>query len=995
MSHSTPPPRSASSLDPEVTGEVVATAASRLQSIVSALPDAILCMDRSWHMTYANREAIRISRLDPELFARFTFWELYPGLIGSEMERRYLLAMSSGKPDQFEFYYQPFGVWVDIHILPTEEGFALCYRDITARKQEQQRESNASRQIRQLFEAMPDGVVTIDPEWRFTFANQRALEILGRNDIVGGDIFALFPGNAREPFSSVYRDTMLTRAPHAFEAFNAEPLNRWFRVQAKPFEEGIIVFFSDVSERKAAELREQETARRLAEVLELTSDGVFTLDRSWRYTFINSSAKRVIDRDDALLGRNIWEEFPWAVGGPSWEIYHRSMDERVPGQVAVKFPDPDPRWLVIHSQPAPDGIVVFFRDITEQRSHDQIVRKQQDLLTTVQAASRLATWEFDLACGSIFWGPGAFEIFGHPHSQMSSLEELNRILLPGHAQRIAASIDRAVATGQSVLTEFAVKAADGSTIWIESRGHVFTAPDGSKRLRGMSIDATQRHLDQQDLVASEARYRVLADLNPQAIWMGEARGKITYANHNLLAYLRMTADELGTAKLLTAFKVTERTRLLRAWARSVRTGADFNIEALLCHGETGEYRYWQLRAAPVRDASGAILHWLGVGQDVHETKTYTAALRAEQMETERRRAELETLYATSPIGLALLDPVEFRFLNLNDREAEMLGAPREQLLGQPLSQIAPPEKLPGLFNLMRTAASGTPVRDQLLEGELASRPGERRAFSVNYAPIYNQDGTVRAISTASIEITHQKRAEAALIQSEKLAAVGRLASSISHEINNPLEAITNLLYLISLDPEIPGRMKVYVQMAQAELSRVSQIATQTLRFHRQAVAPTLVTPADLVDAVIRLYTGRLANSSIQVDTRYATSTAILCFENDIRQVLNNLIANAIDAMRRGGRLVIRAHDEVLQQDEAARPGVRITVADTGHGMSPETMSRIFEPFFTTKDLNGTGLGLWISAGIVERHHGRIRVRSSERPGRSGTVFSLFLPCDGR
>jgi signal transduction histidine kinase len=157
----------------------------------------------------------------------------------------------------------------------------------------------------------------------------------------------------------------------------------------------------------------------------------------------------------------------------------------------------------------------------------------------------------------------------------------------------------------------------------------------------------------------------------------------------------------------------------------------------------------------------------------------------------------------------------------------------------------------------------------------------------------------------------------------------------------------------------------------------------------------LVTPADLVDAVIRLYTGRLANSSIQVDTRYATSTAILCFENDIRQVLNNLIANAIDAMRRGGRLVIRAHDEVLQQDEAARPGVRITVADTGHGMSPETMSRIFEPFFTTKDLNGTGLGLWISAGIVERHHGRIRVRSSERPGRSGTVFSLFLPCDGR
>ena len=299
--------------------------------------------------------------------------------------------------------------------------------------------------------------------------------------------------------------------------------------------------------------------------------------------------------------------------------------------------------------------------------------------------------------------------------------------------------------------------------------------------------------------------------------------------------------------------------------------------------------------------------------------------------------------------------------------------------------------MPGLLEMMASVAAGTVIKDRLLEGELRARPGERRAWSVNYSPIFNEDGSIRAISTASVEITNLKKAEAALIQSEKLAAVGRLASSISHEINNPLEAITNLLYLVALDEKLPDELKVYVHMAQSEVSRVSQIATQTLRFHRQSVAPTAVSPRDLVEAVIRLYTGRLTNSNIRVDARYSTETKVLCFENDIRQVLNNLIANAIDAMRTGGRLLVRAHGSRDYGVEEGRPGVRITIADTGHGMTDAVVKRAFEPFFTTKDLQGTGLGLWISKGIVERHQGKLAVRSSTDPVRHGSVFTLFLP----
>jgi signal transduction histidine kinase len=300
--------------------------------------------------------------------------------------------------------------------------------------------------------------------------------------------------------------------------------------------------------------------------------------------------------------------------------------------------------------------------------------------------------------------------------------------------------------------------------------------------------------------------------------------------------------------------------------------------------------------------------------------------------------------------------------------------------------------IPGLREMFEQVARGEPIRDRLLEGEVVTRPGEHRYWSVNYHPVYANDGSIQAISAVSQEITRQKQAEAALIQSEKLAAVGRLATSISHEINNPLEAVTNILYLIATSEELPASLRNYVDVAQDEVARVSQIATQTLRFHRQSASQTSVQARTLVDPVLDLYQGRLSNSGIQVDARYTSRTPFLCFENDIRQVLNNLIANAIDAMRSGGRLIVRAHDAT--EHKTGKRGVRVTIADTGHGMSRATMARIFEPFYTTKDLNGTGLGLWISAEIMTRHGGRLTVRSSQNPTRRGTIFSLFLPLIG-
>jgi PAS domain S-box-containing protein len=255
--------------------------------------------------------------------------------------------------------------------------------------------------------------------------------------------------------------------------------------------------------------------------------------------------------------------------------------------------------------------------------------------------------------------------------------------------------------------------------------------------------------------------------------------------------------------------------------------------------------------------------------------------------------------------------------------------------------------------------------------------------------LYSPEGTPLRMIGINVDIHERRLTEETLIRTEKLTAVGRLAASIAHEINNPLESVTNLIYLARHSPH--DQAQVYLDQADIELRRVSLIANQTLRFHRQSSSPTSVTPEELFDGVIVIHQGRLTNSNIEVQRCFRETSRILCFENEIRQVLGNLVSNAIDAMPSGGCIFIRSYDAT--DWTSGRNGVKITVADTGSGMSPNTLNKLFEPFFTTKGSNGTGLGLWVSREIVTRHGGRISVRSRQDPPHIGTLFSLFLPLE--
>lgn len=251
-------------------------------------------------------------------------------------------------------------------------------------------------------------------------------------------------------------------------------------------------------------------------------------------------------------------------------------------------------------------------------------------------------------------------------------------------------------------------------------------------------------------------------------------------------------------------------------------------------------------------------------------------------------------------------------------------------------------------------------------------------------------GKVTGGVAVNTDVTLARLQDEALRKSEKLAAVGQLASSIAHEINNPLESITNLLYLVQ-ESDSMEEMKEYGRIAQNELSRVTEITLQTLRFHRQQSKPAEVDLADLLRTVTSLYTGRLLVRHLSMDMKLVDAPMVFCLEGEIRQVVNNLFRNALDAMGGGGRLMIRIHPQTDWIN--GNKGVRLTVADTGEGISPEMMEHLFEPFQTTKELMGTGLGLWVSKGIIDKHGGKIHTKT-RRGATHGTVFTIWLPVTG-
>src|SRR6185312_3805495 len=311
---------------------------------------------------------------------------------------------------------------------------------------------------------------------------------------------------------------------------------------------------------------------------------------------------------------------------------------------------------------------------------------------------------------------------------------------------------------------------------------------------------------------------------------------------------------------------------------------------------------------------------------------------------------------------------------LGDTDGRFCGSYK---LFRPDGSFMPHERCP-----MAEVVSGK-IPDARDQEVLIERPdGSRITVIVNIRPLKNERGEVTGGINCFYDITERKQAEAALIKSEKLAASGRLAAALAHEINNPLQAVTNLMDLLRRSPKIDAEDRVYANMAADELGRVTHLTRQSLSFYRETSSPVSIDMEEMVAAILNLYAKNIALKKIAMTSRFEAGGArINSYPGAIRQVLSTLLVNAMDAVRDGGTIAMRVHKS-FDRRGASIPGIRITMADDGAGIAQANLSRVFEPFFTTKGDRGTGLGLWVARGIVSGLGGTIGVRSSARPGKS-------------
>jgi signal transduction histidine kinase len=254
---------------------------------------------------------------------------------------------------------------------------------------------------------------------------------------------------------------------------------------------------------------------------------------------------------------------------------------------------------------------------------------------------------------------------------------------------------------------------------------------------------------------------------------------------------------------------------------------------------------------------------------------------------------------------------------------------------------------------------------------------------------------VRQSAVAQIHGQEEINRTAVLLrENQKLITIGRLAASIAHEINNPLESITNLLYLLGEERELSPAARSYLALAQKELGRVGQISRQTLNFSRETTGPVRAHIDELLEEVLSLYSRRMMEKNLRVERQYDCPEEALVYPGEMRQVLSNLVTNAVEASSPNGRLRVRVRCTRSWSDHGVR-GIRVSVGDNGSGIPLEVQRRLGEPFFTTKGQRGTGLGLWVTRSIVQRYGGEIQLRSSVDSRRHGTVFSIFLPTNLR
>jgi PAS domain S-box-containing protein len=659
-------------------------------------------------------------------------------------------------------------------------------------------------------------------------------------------------------------------------------------------------------------------------------------------------------------------------------------ETRVGEEIEVVKLNGERRFLRINSAPIRnrDGAIIAaaaaFEDVTERRTSDRALRESEQKFRSLAEVAPCSIFIHD-GNNILYVNNATCEITGYSREELLS-RTIWQLLHPDSVGPVRERICRRN-DGDPVPTRFEEKVIckNGAEKWIDFNGGLIQY-EGKPAVICVALDITERRVMDEQLRLSQERVRLASESAGISTWEWDIRRNTVIWSPEVYRIFGLNESESGMSfdQFLARIHDDDRQRVRKAIEAAVSGHNDFSSEFRVDRGN-GQVSWAYSRAKIFYDAGGHPERMVGVGIDITSDKIAEAALRESE-------EQFRVTFNQAAMGMCQVAP-DGTLLMVNQKLAEILGYSVEELVGKKFHEFTYPDDL----------SNNVEKLDAMLSGEIPSYTIEKRYIrpdgaqpwaQVTASLVRDSQGDPKYIITVVEDITERRRAEEALRTSERLAATGRLAASIAHESNNPIEAVTNLLYLLDQNKSLDDSAREYAKMAQEEVNRVAHIARQTLGFYRDSSRMEAVQVSRLVDEVVTLFAAKIRTGEVNVQKELTADAPIDAFPGELRQVFSNLIANALDAVGRKGKLRIRINPA---RSARGRKGVRVTIADNGPGISQAVRERIFEPFFTTKGAKGTGLGLWVTRGLIEKHAGAIRVRSSTRPGTSGTVFSIFLP----